>query len=83
MGVELGLEHSNLGLIQLPLVVYQLLLVALQGGHHAIKPLGQLGQLIVPLRRNTDVQVILHHLTDAPVKAVDGPEQLPAQLQAH
>ena len=82
-GCELGLEHPDLGLIQLPLVLHQLLLVALQGHHHSVEPLGQLPQLVILIGWDVDVQVVVDHLADGAVEPLDGIEHLPAQPQAH
>ena len=46
MRVELGLEHPDLRLVELPLIFHQLLLVMLECRHHAVEALGQLPQLI-------------------------------------
>ena len=83
VGVELGLEHPDLGLVQLPLVFHQLLLVALQGHHHAVEALGQLAQLVVLIGWDVDVQIVVDHLADGAVEPLDGIEHLPAQPQAH
>ena len=83
MGIELGLEHPDLGLVQLPLVLQKLLLVVLQRHHHSVEPLGQLAQLVVPLRRNIDIQVVMYHLADGGVELLNGIEHLAAQPQAH
>ena len=83
MGVELGLEHADLGLVELLLVLHQLLLVVLEGHQHLIEPLGQLPQLVVVLMGHIHVQVVACHRLDGPVDALDGAEHLAAQGQAH
>ena len=69
MGIQLGLQHPHLGLVQLPLIVYQLLPVGLQGQHHVVKALRQLTQLILPVPGHMDIQIVLLQ----PVKGLQQP----------
>ena len=83
VGVQLGLEHADLGLVQLPLVFHQLLLVVLQGHQHAVEALGQLSQLVVPVGRDVYIQIVVGYLANGAVQPLDGVEHLPAQTQSH
>ena len=83
MGVELGLEHADLRLVELSLVFHQLLLISLEGGYHAVEALGQLAQLVILVGGHIYVQVVLNHLADGAVQPLNGAEHLPAQAQAH
>ena len=59
MGIQLSLQHPDLGLVQLPLIVHQLLPVGLQGQHHVVEALRQLAQLILPVPGHMDIQIVL------------------------
>ena len=83
MGIQLGLKHPDLRLIQFPLIFHQLLLISFQRHQHPIKPLRQLSQLVVALMGNIDIQIVVDHLADGPVKPFNGVEQLAAQGEAH
>ena len=81
MGIQLGLEHPDLGLVQGFLVFQKGLLVGAQGGDHVVELPGKLCQLVFPaVNGYLNGQIVFFYPANGPVQPPDGLKNLAAQL---
>ena len=79
VGVQLGLQHPQLRLVQLPLALDGALQILAVFLGHAVEAGGQTPKLIGAVQIQLDVVVALLHLPHGVVQRVDGPGQIAAE----
>ena len=79
VGVELGLHHADLSLVQLPLLAQGVLQILPQALGHPVEPTGELAHLVDAAVVQLDVQVALLHLAHGAVEGADRLKELAAE----